>query len=199
MGTVHRHSDAAHLRGRVGNFIYKWYGDRLVVTALPRKSTKARSPKQRKSSDRFTEASAYAERARKEPEVWKLYTAAAKKRRIPPRSVAMQDYLTRPKVGSISLGGFSADVGTSVIDLGLNDKHAFKTAGIDVMIRGKNGKLLDQGAAERFYQGWRYRLQQPVPRAEVLEFEVTARDRFGKTTTRIFHGRVRDARNFVHD
>jgi hypothetical protein len=188
MATVTSPSHIGRVHGKLGDLIYKWYGDRMVVTRVPRPSTKKPTKMQQAGRNRFALASRYAERARKDPEVWALYAEAAKKRRVPVRAMAIHDYLTLPRITGVMLNLFAGRVGAPMIVMG-GDRHPFKTTGVTVTVEDPNGRRWESGPAERDgAKNWSYTATRAYEPEQALTIVITAKDRLGKSATLRFSG-----------
>ncbi len=178
-----------HLRGRVGDVIYKWYGDRVVITKVPKLSKKKPSAKKRASCDHFALASKYAERARKDPALWAVYTAAAKLRRIPPRAMAIADFRSRPKIDQLSSHLFEPKLAVSVSVI---EAFPGKIVAVNVALRQAEGAQLFSAPAKRSgKRSWDVEFG-PVKRGVPVVIEVKAADRLGQTAQARFSIRTGD-------
>ena len=82
------------ISGTTGDFVFrktKKKGE-AILSLRPKKPRKP-SQAQKDQWLRFTEASAYAAKAKQDPEVWAHYEAEAERLDIQPRVVAISDYL----------------------------------------------------------------------------------------------------------
>jgi hypothetical protein len=186
MGRVHGHS-FKHLRGRVGDFIYKHYGDRVVVTRVAR-TTGKRSARQKAGQQRFTAASAYAERARQDKELWAFYREVVGERKVPTRSVAIRDFLTKPQINGANMD-YGQGPGGRVTAW---SKPAWKISRAEVEVRDPDGAVWEWGAAQpaSVKGGWIYTLTEPRPPGTPFVAVVTAYDRLDQKITARFAGIV---------
>lgn len=184
MAQIQRPGLSTNLRGRVGDLVYKWYGKRLVITRAPRPSTKKHSARKARSCSEFAAASRYAEQARNQPALWKVYAAHAKPRRIPVRSLAISDFRTVPTFGPASIHCQTSGVAVS---FSMADRFKAKTVRVDVIACTDDGCEFARGAASSQRPGeWRYVLPEPPTRH--FRVEVAATDRFERTTTVRYRG-----------
>ena len=178
-----------HLRGRVGDLIYKWYGDRLVITKVPKRSKKKPTAKKRASCNHFSLASDYAEESRENPVLWAVYVAAAKPRRIPPRSMAIADFRARPKIDRLSAHLFEPKL---VVSVSVIEPFRGKINALEVVLRDAAGKRLLSAPAKRGgKRSWSVELG-PVKRDMPVIIEVNAADRLGQTGRAQFSTRTGD-------
>jgi hypothetical protein len=189
MGTSPNPSALRHLRGKIGDFVYKWYGKRLVITRAPRPSRVPASVKQRGGRGRFAKASRYAEQTRtKNPELWAVYEKAAKKRRVPTRAIAIYDFLGKPKIIGPALRRFHGGRGGS-IGIALYDKYPTKTIEVEVALYDEGGKKLESGRADGLDTLMpEYSTKTDISRSAPLLVKITATDRFGKSSSGLWRG-----------
>ena len=81
------------IRGRVGDRVYKTYGDKLVVTRVPRFDGYVPSVAQRLRREKMRAATVYAQAVYADPAAKAVYVAAAKQLRRQPFRLAVSDFL----------------------------------------------------------------------------------------------------------
>ena len=87
------------IRGRVGDRVYKTYGDKLVVTRVPRFDGHVPSVAQRQRREKLRAATAYAQAVYADPAAKAVYVVAAKQLGRQPFRLAVSDFLRgRPRV-----------------------------------------------------------------------------------------------------
>lgn len=89
------HPVVVAVHGRIGDRVFKTYGDKIVVTRMPCFDGYAPSPAQRKQRDRMRAATAYAQMVYAEPRAKALYIAAALRLGRKPFRLAISDYFAR--------------------------------------------------------------------------------------------------------
>ena len=87
------------IRGRLGDRVYKTYGDRIVVTRVPCFDGYEPSAAQRQRREKMRAATAYAQAVYANPAARAIYVAAAKQLGRQPFRLAVSDFLrARPRV-----------------------------------------------------------------------------------------------------
>ena len=81
------------IRGRVGDRVYKTYGDKLVVTRVPRFDGYVPSVAQRQRREKMRAATVYAQAVYADPAAKAVYVAAAKQLGRQPFRLAVSDFL----------------------------------------------------------------------------------------------------------
>lgn len=168
------------LSGRIGNLIYKQYGDKVVVTRVPTFSGKW-SPKQKAARRKFSDASKFADRIRSDPSLSALYAQAAKKRRIALRPFAIKDFLQAPIIRAIDSSRYRGCAGDEIF---ITTEDSFKVIDVQVVVRGPGSTMLEGGSATKLGTSWRYLATKTCARAEKLSLEAIATDRAGNKATR---------------
>jgi hypothetical protein len=87
------------IRGRLGDRVYKTYGDKVIVTRVPCFDGYVPTAAQRKRREKLREATAYAQAVYADPAAKAIYVAAAKQLGRQPFRLAVADFLRgRPRV-----------------------------------------------------------------------------------------------------
>jgi hypothetical protein len=87
------------IHGRVGDHVFKTYGDKIVVTRVPCFDRYVPSAAQRKRREKMRAATAYARAVYADPAAKAVYFAAAKQLRRQPFRLAVSDFLhDRPRI-----------------------------------------------------------------------------------------------------
>jgi hypothetical protein len=81
------------LRGRIGNRVYKTYGEKIIITRVPRFDGYVPSAAQRERRDRMRAATAFAQSVYADPAAKAVYVAAAKSLGRQPFRLAVSDFL----------------------------------------------------------------------------------------------------------
>lgn len=166
--------------GRVGNLIYKQYGDKVVVTRIPTFSGKW-SPKQKAARKKFGAASKFAEQIRADPALRALYAQAAKKHRIAIRPFAIKDFLQGPIIRALDSSRYRGCAGDEIV---VTTGDGFKVIDVQVVIHGAGRTLLEGGSATKLGASWRYLATKTCSGEERLTVEAIATDRAGNKATR---------------
>src|SRR4051812_39130308 len=97
-----------YFRGRIGDIVYKRYGDKLVASRIPRfKSTKPTAG-QKPRRELFQAASAYAVIVRTKSGLHAEYIAEGILRKRTPRSLAIRDFMRAAAMGAVDVSGINA-------------------------------------------------------------------------------------------
>lgn len=179
MAHVHQNTIAKGLRGRVGDLIYKQYGDKTVVTRVPQFSG-AWSKRQIAARRRFGRASRYATEVQRDPARLAIYARVARKRKLTVRATAIADFLTAPTINEIDPSRYQGRPG-DVISIWAHDN--FEVVAVEVTIRDARGELVESGPAQRD-AAWRYVAQKTFAGPAPWVIEARATDRPGNATTR---------------
>jgi hypothetical protein len=150
------------LRGAIGDLVFKWYGDEVVVTRRPSFEGVEWSEAQQATRERFRRAAMYGKAVLADPPAEAFYREAAEARGKPFFSMMIADYLNEPEIERIDLDGYEGGVGDEIVvtahdDLGVVD--------VTVRLAGADGSTLESGAAAESPPGsgrWVYRAQRPV-------------------------------------
>ena len=174
MARARLHPLLEQIRGQLGDVVFKRYGDRVVVSRKPDISGVAPSEAQRRQRARFAAANAYARAAMADPELRRVYAAAAVTQ--PAFRMAMADFLHPPRVTAVDLSAYAGGAG-EVIEIDAED--GFEVTRVVVVLRDGSGVEIESGAAARAPSGrWRYRTQTTAA-AGPVHVEATAYDRPG--------------------
>jgi hypothetical protein len=171
----------SHLRGRVGDLVYKWYGDKVVVTRVPQFRPQKPSKAQKIQRQGFKAAMSYAQKVLADPERRAAYAPIARKRRRSIQVLAISDFLKAPRITAVDGRGYRGRVGGEIVVL-VGDR--FKVIALEVVLRDAAGRVIEQGPAKSFGNDWHYLATVARPPGETISVEATATDRPGHTTTR---------------
>ncbi|MEJ1241887.1 hypothetical protein WBG78_27320 [Chryseolinea sp. T2] len=115
-----------------------------VVANKPKKTTKPPSATQLAVRDKFSDAAYYAREQMKVPEALAMYQAAITPRLTSPYSVAISDFLTKPRIRGIDARQYRGAVG-DVIKARASDD--FRVASVWIVIKSATGSELESGEA----------------------------------------------------
>ena len=132
-----------YFHGRVGDIILKDYGGKSVMTKRPDCSKVVRSERQLDNNDLFRKAVKYGQYAIRTPDLFKYYTKI-KKNNQSAYNAAVSDFLLRPKVEAIDLGGY---VGVEGNKIGIRAWDKYKVESVSVMILNKMAQVIEKGMA----------------------------------------------------
>ncbi len=94
------------IQGRVGNVVFRRWGESYVVSARPRRSQRQPTAGQLAHRERFRHARDYARQALTDPDVKALYAVRARERRCSPYAIAVGDFFNAPSVDEIDLSAY---------------------------------------------------------------------------------------------
>lgn len=176
MARLHTDVPVKTLRRRIPGLVFRDYGDKIVVSGLPAKSTKPRTEAQQQQGSKLAAAVPYARQAIADREGRAYYSAAVRRAGGNPFSKAVGDHMVPPTVDVIDAAAFDRRAG-DVIWVDASDNVG--VVRVTVEIADTDGVILDQGEARPTAGRWRYPAGADVPSAAT----VTARawDRPGNT------------------
>ena len=114
MSSVEMHPPFKHYRGKIGDLVYRKRKGKTIVALSPDadRPLKKGEIALRKN---FTDASAWATLALKNPEMLQVYEELAEERDIPTRAVAVSDFLVRPTVETPDLSNYNGQIGSQIL------------------------------------------------------------------------------------
>ena len=130
--------------GKLGNNIVIRQSRRGIVMANKPKATLVVTPKQLAIRDKFSAASFYARESSKRAEVSDLYKEGITPKHNSVYSVAMSDYLSRPRVVLISTKNYKGAVGNQIQVTATDD---FRIMSVSLEIKTASGEIVEQGEA----------------------------------------------------
>ncbi len=179
MAKVSLNALTSHLRGRVGDLVFKRYGDRLVVTRVPQfKKKRTLSKGEQSRQKKFAAANRYALGVLNDPKRRAAYAALAKKSGRSIQLAAISDFLTVPVIHGVEARRFHGNAGDEIL---IDTDNGLKVSELQVAIRGERGKIVEEGMAESVRGVWTYAAKLPYPPDSRLTLDVIARDRAGHT------------------
>lgn len=176
MAQAHIGFDTCGFRGRIGDLVYKRYGDKTVVTRVPR--FKSWSKEQKKGRSRFSAASTYAARVQRDPALRASYALWTAKKDLTIRSAAISDLLTLPAVESVTV---QPSFGFPGIDVSVQGTQRHKFVAVTVTIRERSGRVLEDGPARQVGPLiWSYEARQVQRGRGPVLIEGVGSDRLGR-------------------
>ena len=171
------------MRGKVGELVFKRYGDALIVTRAPSTSDHEGTPGQLAVRERFREAALYGKLALAQPAVREVYMAMARERKCPVTSLTIADFFHAPVVDKLDVAEYTGQIGQAIVVQAHDDFEVVK-----VTVRIDNGaELVESGLAteEPPRSGrWVYTTQQAVSDVTGVQVTATANDRPGNVGTK---------------
>jgi hypothetical protein len=167
------------IRGKVGDLVFKRYGDGVVIAQKPDMSGREFSQAQLTAQDRFRQAIVFGKTVMADPEAKALYDEVADAKGKPVFSLTVADFFHAPSVDEIDLSGYSGGVGDEIIILARDD---FAVQGVNVQLTDSAGTPLEDGPAEETPVDsgrWIYTASTAVQPGTTVRIAVTAEDRPG--------------------
>jgi hypothetical protein len=167
------------LRGKHGNFIYKWYGNDCVVQKLPQRRKRRRQTAKLKATyDNMRQAVRYAQAAIRDPAAKRYYEYASRMLRRSVYIVAKADALRPPSIELRIPSDYQGRAGECVL-LPTGDHFRVHTARITV--RDTAGDIVETGEAvrQRRKTDFEYHWKRDHPRGQALMVELIAESRAG--------------------
>ncbi|GJH40878.1 hypothetical protein RCZ04_14280 [Capnocytophaga sp. HP1101] len=163
------------LKGEVGKtLIFRNVKGRTIVARSPRPSKSAPSAAQAKQRELFKEAVRYAQQVMKTPDKKAFYAASpqAKSGEQTVFTMAVADYLNKPKVNKIDASDYKGNTGDKIRLLILED---FSVRSVKVSIHEANKSLIEQGEAVQDGMQYVYTTTagNPSVRGSVITIKVT--------------------------
>ncbi|HEY4245823.1 MAG TPA: hypothetical protein VGM64_03140 [Lacunisphaera sp.] len=177
MAKVTLNSALQGIRGKIDNWVYRRFGDRMVIARRPEFRGEP-TPGQIAVREKFRTAAAYARGALADPVTQALYQAAAKSRGVQTFSFVMGDFLNVPEVRSIDTSGYRGQVGDNLIVGAVDD---FEVVSVDVVLRDAADVVLEEGPATLVGGRWTYVVTQVVAGGSSVTIEATAKDHAGNS------------------
>jgi hypothetical protein len=167
------------MSGSIGKqLVFKQYGDRTIVSAMPDMSRVVKSKKQKAENNKFREAIAYARSQMVDP-VSKVEYKAKAKGLQKPHNVAIADFYNPPEIRKVDT--------TNIRETKTVTVHAiddFKVTDVTVEVYDMDGVLLEQGHAVEISQWfWTYRIMGDISTFKGIRLLVAAFDKPGNKTT----------------
>ena len=135
--------------------------------------------KQKTHQDAFREATTYARFAKTQP----LYIEMAKGSGSTAYNIAISDWFGAPQVLEINVDNWTGEIGQTIR---VKARDNVKVAGVAVVIRDANEKILEMGAAVQSEEGsvwWTYTTQALVTMTPFPTVEAIAQDLPGNTNS----------------
>src|SRR3954470_6595945 len=137
------------VRGEIDGFTYRQLKNGTnVVSAAPEFEPRTASAAQQATRDNFAAANRYAAEVLTDPLAASCYGRLADERKIPVRSLLVQDYLTPPVIEQNELGRYAGHCGDLIRIVARDD---IEVVAVDVSIRDTLGVLREQGAARKIH------------------------------------------------
>lgn len=167
MARIDFHPHLKGLRGRIGGFVFRRYGNNIVVSERPSKSAKPRSKAQRKQQAKMSPATAYAKAQMADPEGKAYYIAAVRRNRGQGNrySRAIGDFMSPPEIHAVDASAYRGREG-DVVEVSASDNVG--VVRVEVAVLDATGQILEHGDAEAASGAWRYTARRAHPHAATI-------------------------------
>ena len=145
--------------GKIGDLVFRSYGDDTVLSRTPDFSNVESTPGQEAQRVRFREAAFYGRTVMADPAERAIYEAIAERRGQPVFSVMVGDFLNEPVVDEIEAAAYTGAVGDPVTVRAHDDVEVMEVL---VTLTDAGGAELESGAAVLDGARWRYDAQTAV-------------------------------------
>jgi hypothetical protein len=168
-------------RGKIGDLIFRVWGENTVVSKAPDYSKIPRSEAQKANSRRFRVGTAYGHRVLNDPVAYAFYD---KKRRRNQTvwNVAISDYMKRPEIAEIDVWNYSGQEGNTIR---VKARDNYCVASVNVMIINASGFEVESGMAVQLPGSniWVYKAREENPGWRGGRVVVRVTDSPGKVVT----------------
>jgi hypothetical protein len=176
------------MSGKLGDLVFKRYGDEVVLARKPTLNGNEPSTAQLAARERFRRAAQYGKLALAQPEARASYEAAAHESGEPLFSLMVADYFKAPVVDELDASAYTGQAGETIV---MQVHDDFEVTGVTVSIREAGGQAVESGAAVQNPPDsgrWVYMTKQVVANVTGAVVTATATDRPGnlgvKTATK---------------
>lgn len=165
------------IRGGLDAWVYRQYGDKLVVSPRPVHGGPPTAA-QATHRERFRLAGAYARDTYADPARRAPYVAVARERGMPITGLMVTDFLKPPTVDAIDLSGYHGAVNDPIAITATDDVGV---TAVTVTIQAADETVLEQGAAALTNGVWVYHATTARTAGQTVTITATAVDRPGHT------------------
>jgi hypothetical protein len=168
-------------RGKIGDLVFKHYGDEVVVSRNPDRSGLRVSEAQLAQQERFREATLYGKMVMADPEAKAKYDAVAQSMGMPVFALTIADYFNAPEIKDVDLANYNGGSGDEIgimasDDFGVTSVLVSLTDGADTPI--ESGQAVETPPRSGH---WIYTATEAVASGTTVRVAVTASDRPGGT------------------
>jgi|SaaInl7_150m_RNA_FD_contig_31_2127879_length_980_multi_14_in_0_out_0_1 hypothetical protein len=167
------------ISGKVGDLVFRKYGDQTVLSQTPDVSNRDWTPAQLAHREQFRQAALYGKIVMADPETKALYADAAAAKGQPVFSLTVADFFNAPSVEEVDLAGYGGAVGDEIVIRASDD---FEVVAVAVMLADDAGNPLESGPATETPADsgrWIYTATAAVTTGTTVRIAVTANDRPG--------------------
>ena len=172
------------MSGKMGELVFKRYGDEVIIARAPDMSQRTFSPGQLAAQERFRKAAQYGKLALAEPASRAVYEAAAQAAGTPVFALTVADFFKAPSVDELDVSGYTGKASESIVVLAHDD---FEVSGVTIQIKEAGGQTVENGAATQTPPDsgrWVYVTHQAVASLTGTTITATASDRPGNVGTK---------------
>lgn len=164
------------LRGKVGDLVFKRFGDEIIISRTPDMEGREWSEAQLAARERFRQASVYGKMVMADPDTKAVYEEAAQRRGQPMFSLTIADFLNAPSIDEVDVSEYGGAQG-DIVRIQAHDD--FEVTQVRVSITDSEGNVLESGDAVVSQGFWTYTAPTDVPTGTSVRISVTALDRPG--------------------
>ncbi len=167
------------IRGKVGDLVFKRYGDEVVISRMPDLEGVEPTEAQLAHRERFRQAALYGKMVMADPETKSLYVEVAKAKGKPVFSLTVADFFNAPSVDEVDVSEYAGAVGDEIVVMASDD---FDVVGVSVALTDAEGDPIEGGeAVETPVESgrWVYAATAAVDTGTTVRIAVTATDRPG--------------------
>jgi hypothetical protein len=168
--------------GKMGDLVFKRYGDEVVLARMPVNGHEPTAA-QLAARERFRRAAQYGKLALAQPEVRARYQAMSEESGNPLFSLMVADFFGAPVVDEVNVSGYTGRAGETIVMQAHDD---FEVTGVTVSIRNAGGQMVESGIAAQNPPNsgrWVYTTQQTVTDVSGTVITATASDWPGNAGT----------------
>jgi len=166
------------IHGQIGDLVFKYYGDEMIVGRKPDRTGILPTEAQLEHQERFRQAVLYGRLVMADPAMKADYGKAAKIKGKPLFSLTVADFFNAPIVDEVDLSNYSGATGDTIAVRAHDD---FKVSSLRVVISDNNGEVESGQAEETPPSGgrWVYTTTHAVAQGTTVRIAVMASDQPG--------------------
>ena len=167
------------IHGKIGDLVFKYYGDEMIVGRKPDRTGILPTEAQLEHQERFRQAVLYGRLVMADPVKKADYGKAAKIKGKPLFSLTVADFFNAPIVDEVDLSNYSGAAGDPIVVRAHDD---FKVSSLLVVISDINGGEIESGQAEETPLNggrWVYTATNIVAQGNIVRIAVTVSDQPG--------------------
>lgn len=169
------------IRGKVGDLVFKRYGEEMVVGRKPDHTGIQPTEAQLEHQERFRQAVLYGRLVMADPQKKALYEKASRALGKPLFSLTVADFFNAPVVDEVDLSAYAGAAGDPIVVRAHDD---FDVTRLLVNVSNANGENIESGEAEETPAKsgrWVYTASTAVPAGTNVRIAVTVSDQPGGT------------------